>query len=59
MDEFIPKFEENGHQNYTQYDFSGMSNRFIQNLIDNGWELSIDEQFKLQDAYINSMLSEL
>lgn len=59
MIEFIPKFEENGHQNYIKYDFSAMSNRFIQNLMDNGWELSTEEQVKLQDAYINSLLSEI
>ncbi|WP_435135755.1 hypothetical protein [Formosa sp. A9] len=36
-----------------------MSNRFIQNLIDNGWELNSEQQTKLTDAYVNSMMSEL
>jgi hypothetical protein len=40
-------------------ELNAMANRFIQLLIDNGWQLTSYEQITLSDAYINSLLSEL
>ena len=43
----------------TVFDYPYMANRFIQSIIDTGWNLTSEEQNKLSNLYQLSLITEL